>query len=66
MRILIEQGDEFACIKTLRMNPSNDIKYIKGYVYKSDNDGCITNCDGEKFHQWDCGKTFKKHFLYLK
>jgi hypothetical protein len=66
MRVTIEQGDEFVCLKNVRMIVSNELKYIKGYVYKSDNDGCITNCDGNKFHQWDCGKVFKKHFLYLK
>lgn len=66
MRIVIEQGDEFVCLKTLRMQKSNSIAYIKGYVYRSDNKGCITNCDGNKFHAWNDNKIFKKHFLYLK
>lgn len=66
MRIIIEQGDEFVCLKTVRIQRSNSIVYIKGYVYQSDNEGCITNCDGDKFHEWTEGKLFKKHFLYLK
>ena len=66
MRIVIEQGDEFVCLKTLRMQKSGSITYIKGYVYRSDVEGCITNCDGEKHHGWSDCKLFKKHFLYLK
>jgi len=66
MKVIIEQGDEFVCLKTLRMQKDNSIAYIKGYVYQSDHDGCITNCEGDKHHQWDSGKLFRKHFLYLK
>lgn len=66
MRIIIEQGDEFVCLKNVRMIHNNELVYIKGYVYKSDNDRCITNCNGDEFHQIGCDKFFKKHFLYLK
>jgi hypothetical protein len=61
----IKKGDKFVCIKKVKMQPSKEIKYKKGYIYFSEVSGCITNNCGNREHQWT-GKYIKKHFIKIK
>ena len=63
MKILI--GDEFMCIKKVVMKYSKEIVYAKGYVYKCEEKGCITDIQNRKNHQWE-GDKVKKYFLKIK
>ena len=43
----------YKCIRTVYMNKDpNDIRYIEGKIYKSEEEGCITDETGEKNHLW--------------
>lgn len=44
-------GFRFLCIREVVFG-LDDVKYKKGKIYKSEIDGCITNEDGEKNHEW--------------
>lgn len=48
----ILRGQVFECIKTVIMNGDGDIAYEKGYLYMSEEDGCITDLSGDIFHSW--------------
>ena len=51
---MIKKGDKFRCIKTVVMdNDSNNIAYYQGLIYTSENDGCVTDESGCKYHDWD-------------
>lgn len=46
-------GKRYRCVRTVCMNNnSRDIRYIKGKVYKSEVEGCITDETGLKEHLW--------------
>lgn len=63
----IKKGDRYFCIKTLKMKPTKEKRYFKGFIYNSDNDGCITNSSENKLHHWTVNtKLFKKTFIKLK
>ena len=63
----IKIGDTFVCIKTVKMSFTKEIAYKKGYLYKSEEDECITNLKNEKNHSWvDYSRDTKKYFLRLK
>lgn len=75
----VRKNDKFLCINDVVMEDDDGvvcgIAYRKGRVYKSENDKCITDDDGDYLHKWedcaDCWKNyFKKisliNFLYLK
>ena len=64
MKILI--GDEFMCIKKVVMNGSAEIAYAKGYVYRCEKKGCITNIQHQQDHEWDGFNKVKKYFLKIK
>ena len=49
----IKKGDSFLCIKNVFMNDDNELAYNSGNTYVSDNDGCITDNQGDKKHFWD-------------
>ena len=68
MKKEIKKGDTFICIKTVEMdNIKKNIAYKKGYLYKSEEDKCITNIQNEKNHSWvDYSRDTKKYFLRLK
>ena len=53
----ILRGQVFECIKTVIMDSDGDIAYEKGYLYMSEEDGCITDLSGDIFHSWG-GKLF--------
>ena len=65
-KIRVEVGDQFVCIKTVKMLLTGEKVYRKGFMYVSENDKCITNHLGNKHHQWPGGKLFKQSFLYIK
>ena len=44
-------GIRFLCIQEVVFG-LDDIKYKKGKIYKSEVEGCITNEDGRKDHEW--------------
>jgi hypothetical protein len=44
-------GFRFLCISEVVFGLC-DVKYRKGKIYKSEIEGCITNEDGEKNHEW--------------
>lgn len=50
---MIKKGNLYMCIRTVHMNPSNDIAYKAGYIYKSEKDRCITDESGNKSHIWE-------------
>ena len=49
--VMIKKGDKFRCIKTL-IYAHSDLWYQKGKIYISDQDGCITDEDGDIYHEW--------------
>lgn len=48
----IKKGQKFRCIKKVVME-NGEIAYIKGKIYKSEHDTCITDEEPEIGHQWD-------------
>jgi len=66
MNYPIKKGDRFICIKPVVMNYSgNQIKYHFNKEYKSDQDGCITNCDGNIDHMWNVNDRLGEFFHLL-
>jgi hypothetical protein len=63
----IKKGDSFVCIKKVVMDGDcNYVNYKKGFIYNSEEDGCITNDEKERFHHWKNNKEFKEHFIKIK
>ena len=63
---MIKKGDKFRCIKTVVMdNNPNDIDYYQGLIYTSENDNCITDESGCKYHYWDRHSLWKEYFERL-
>jgi hypothetical protein len=64
----VKKGDTFVCIKKVVMDGDcNFLVYRKGFIYNSEEDGCITNDEKERFHQWKSyNKVTKEHFLKIK
>lgn len=58
--MIIKKGDEFLCIETVIMD-DGEIAYIKDRIYKSEQDGCITNEQQNTGHSWG-GIENKKYF----
>lgn len=49
----IKKGDSFVCIKDVIMSDDDSLVYKKGFVYTSEQDGCITDEDSDINHHWD-------------
>lgn len=49
----IRKGDMFECIEDVVMD-DGEVSYIKGKVYASEANGCITDEQHCKNHHWDC------------
>ena len=63
----IKEGQEFVCIKNVRMTGTGTLAYTKCNIYKSDEDFCITNNQLETNHSWTrYDKETKKYFLKIK
>lgn len=59
----IKKGSRWVCIKDVSMYGGDDeIAYIKGNVYKSEQDGCITDRLGDVGHLW-VGIEAEKYFI---
>lgn len=48
----IKKGNRFVCTEDVIMEGSRQVNYVKGDVYTSEEDGCITNMLGERVHSW--------------
>lgn len=56
-------GDKFLCIRTVIMDPSEEVAYKKGEIYYSDYDNRITDEQGDTYHYWDTlSDEFVEHF----
>jgi hypothetical protein len=66
----IKEGDRFLCIKRVVMSPDKEIGFIKGNVYVSNGDFCITDERRDEAHQvlprGDSGIWANKHFKKIK
>jgi hypothetical protein len=49
----IRKGDMFECIEDVIMD-DGEVSYVKGKVYASEVNGCITDEQHYKNHHWDC------------
>lgn len=49
----IKKGDWFECVKDVIMSCGEKLYYTKGNYYKSENNKCITDNNGNEFHEWD-------------
>lgn len=50
---MIKKGDKFKCIKPVCINDNlNEIAYDKNQIYISEEDGCITDNEGNINHKW--------------
>lgn len=50
---MIKKGDKFKCIKPVCINDNpNEIAYDKNQIYVSEEDGCITDNEGNINHKW--------------
>jgi hypothetical protein len=61
---MIKKGDKFECIKTVIMDDDDEIAYVEGYVYCSEQDNCITSNQGEINHEWS--DDFEEHFRKIE
>lgn len=57
----IEKGKRYLCTKTVVMD-DDEVDYIKGRVYWSEMEGCITDEQGFKMHQWTEGTSPEEYF----
>lgn len=48
----IKKGMKFKCIEDVFMIYDNDHAYIRGNIYDSEKDGCITDEGGDNGHKW--------------
>lgn len=63
---LISFGDQFLCIQDVIMYDDGKLCYKEGDIYTSECDGCITNLQGDKNHEWDGVEYFNEYFKRLK
>lgn len=49
----VKKGDVFICLKDVVMEVTEEVAYHEGGVYTSEEDGCITNQQGDEGHQWN-------------
>lgn len=61
----IRKGDMFECIEDVIMD-DGEISYVKGKVYASEVDSCITDDQHYKNHNWDCEAEYNCWYNYFK
>ena len=61
MRQKIKKGDEFLCTEDFKMNDGS-IAFIKGKIYKSEFDDCLTDSWGINDHYMNTCDIFSDHF----
>jgi hypothetical protein len=62
---VVSVGEKFVCIKTVIENKGghhHSEVYSKGFIYLSEEEGCITNNLGQMHHGWD---NPKKNFIKI-
>ena len=62
----VKKGRKYKCIRTVYMNGDlklGDLRYIEGKIYKSEQDGAITDETGEKDHFWLSKLKYHLHFV---
>lgn len=59
----IRKGDVFECIQHVVMNDGG-VTYIKGKIYASEKDGCITNGEHDENHQWNIQEVDAKNWWH--
>lgn len=59
----IKKGTRWVCIKDVVMEGTGEVAYIKGNVYLSEQDGCLTNEQLEVGHFWLEDSTIKEYFI---
>ena len=58
---IIENGQLYMCFKTF--DKSGQQLYIKGNIYKSERDGCITDELGNKDHFWPAAEDQARRYF---
>lgn len=64
----IYKGQQFLCVEDVIMEDEDEdesIAYIKGNVYHSEIDGCITDIQGDTKHEWNSPETEKYFKMVL-
>lgn len=62
----IYKGQQFLCVEDVIMEDEDEsIAYIKGNVYHSEIDGCITDMQGDTEHEWNSPETEKYFKMVL-
>ena len=49
----MKKGEKYKCIESVVMEHENEFAYIEGKTYPCEQDGCITDEQGDKEHIWD-------------
>lgn len=63
MSIIVKKGEQFECIESCYLNGDiNKPVYLKGFIYTSEGDNCITDETGNKYHLWTDKKVLDKYF----
>lgn len=66
MKLTINKGDSFVCIKDVLMNGNpDDIAYQAGLIYTSEREGCITNDGDNSDHSWQYSIQLPNYFIKL-
>ena len=61
----IKKGNTFVCIKKVHIKNERCF-YLKGRLYYSEIDDCITDEQNTKDHKWSIKKLHKKYWLKIK
>lgn len=63
--MVVRKGRRYRCIRVVYMQGhKDDIRYIEGKIYKSEQDGAITDETGEKDHFWL--DKFRFHLTFVR
>lgn len=54
---------KYLCIKDVIMDGSGVVTYIKGRIYPSEYEGCVTNEQGDTHHMWSDKSLFNEYFI---
>lgn len=57
----IEKGKMYLCTKTVVMD-NLEVDYVKGQLYQSEHNGCITDEQGCERHKWPSGRNPEEYF----
>lgn len=60
----VKEGKQYLCTKSVYMD-DGELDYIKGKVYLSENEDCITDEQGDDFHVWEHTEHPERYFTEL-